>query len=216
MWIKFLSRHQIERGGVPRVYNPGDWVEIGRQYALFLISTGQAEALPEQMTELLQDGQTGIVVTGGAFDAALLGDLATKIEVRLGDPSVPWRRTLMWNRKAHLPQALLPVGFAFLDVWEAACPLLPYETLARDLGDERDRCRTMETVHELRVPVYEPGLLFLRQCDASARLLELWAEEQRDGGDKRLAFLRALYRNPMLVLALPPTWLEPGYRAMED
>jgi hypothetical protein len=44
----------------------------------------------------------------------------------------------------------------------------------------------------------------------------LWAEEQRDGGDKRLAFLRALYRNPMLVLALPPTWLEPGYRAMED
>ena len=90
-----------------------------------------------------------------------------------------------------------------------------------------DRRRTLEVVRDLRVPVYEPGVLLVRDCDGGVELLRAWVEEMGPStGDSsqgavsrtpaqdasadsaRLAFVRALYRVKPLFLALPRSWLK--------
>ena len=99
------------------------------------------------------------------------------------------------------------VGFHFLERWEAAAPLWRYGRLAADLGGAKDQERTRRVVKDLRVPVYGHELLFVRDCDGGRQLLETWREECVDGGDERLAFLRALCRVKPIFLALPRSWL---------
>jgi len=117
---------------------------------------------------------------------------------------IPYARTLFWNSKLSLRAELYPAGVGLLERWEVAVPIPDYNTLAAHVGSEADRAYTQELIHDLRVPVYEPGVLFLRRCQAGFDLLAAWNDES---GERRLAFLRALYRAKPLVLALPSVWL---------
>ncbi len=42
VWIKLLTRQYIEHQGMMREYLPGDWAEVGKQHAQFLVAQGQA------------------------------------------------------------------------------------------------------------------------------------------------------------------------------
>ncbi|MFA5054054.1 MAG: hypothetical protein WC565_08340, partial [Parcubacteria group bacterium] len=119
-------------------------------------------------------------------------------------------KNMIWDGKTKMPPHLLAVGFNLLETWEAAIPLLSYETLAASVGTDADRQATLAAVRDLRVLLYEPGAMFLRKCDATLALLERWKCERDKGGNKYLAFLRALYATPLLVCALPTTWLGKG------
>jgi len=126
------------------------------------------------------------------------------LPVTLGEPSIAYERTLLIGDGIAVPWEMVPRGFDFLDTWEAAAPIWAYETLAADVarGSERERAEAL--IGDLRVPLYSTELLFLRRCENSERLLSLW---RADGGDERLAFLRALYELKPLFLALPRSWL---------
>ncbi len=124
---------------------------------------------------------------------------------------LPWERTLFLDPAiGRVPWGLLARGFGFLTTWEAAAPVWSYETLAADVATGDERKATEALIGDLRVPLYETGLLFVRRCENSERLLNLWREE---GGDERLAFLRALYQVKPLFLALPRSWLAASARA---
>jgi len=119
-----------------------------------------------------------------------------------------WERTLFLDPAiGRVPWDQVPKGFGFLDTWEAAAPIWSYETLASHVATGEERERTETLVGDLRVPLYETGLLFVRRCEAGEALLEAWQAEYREGGEPRLAFLRALYQVKPLFLALPRSWL---------
>lgn len=126
---------------------------------------------------------------------------------------LPFDRTLLWDPGAVLKLDLISAGLRFLDRWQVAVPLWSYTELARDIGEEAERDLTERGIRDLRVPAYDPRVLFLRKCKDTEDLLAAWRHEQsrgekRRGGDTRLSFLRALYRVKPLILALPATWVQ--------
>jgi len=128
------------------------------------------------------------------------------VETRPGYET-PFERTLFLDPAIRVPWGLLGAGFEFLDNWDAASPVWAYEELACDLARGDDLKRTEALIGDLRVPVYAHELLFVRKNARGKALLAAWQEEMADGGEPRLAFLRAMYRVKPLFLALPRSWL---------
>jgi hypothetical protein len=99
-----------------------------------------------------------------------------------------------------------------LDTFDLAVPLFSYTELACHVGDDLDRAITQEVVHDLRVPLYDTRMIFLRKSQETEILIKRFESERESGKDIRLAFLRALYKTPLTVLALPITWTNPNVR----
>ncbi len=118
-------------------------------------------------------------------------------------------KTLIVGTGVQVPWQFVKDGLSFLDRWDAAAPLWQERKLASDVGSKEDRARTEALIRDLRVPLYAHELLFVRKSEAGERLLAAWKVEQDDGGDARLAFLRALYQVKPLLLSLPRSWIGP-------
>lgn len=203
IWIQLLGTKQIEHRGALKTYHAGDWVEVGKQDALRWIADGSARALGREQLKLMPD--SGIVVTGNMGVAVQW--LGRELDVVLGEPRLAFPYTLIWNPSVRLKRELLPVGFHLLKTWEIAIPLKHYDTLACHLGTKEERDYTKSIIRDLRVPVYECGVIFAKRCPSVQKLLECWKSEQGRGNNSYLAFLRALYQIKPLVCALPVTWI---------
>lgn len=208
MWVQLLSPKVVDLDGVARRYQAGDWVNVGRQTAMAWIAAKEARVVGPMTASIPKD--SGLAVT---VDSAMLRDgLAQfgleKLPVTAGPlPAVPYERTIMWDVAVKARVELFTAGLGFLDRWSMAVPVWSYDELARDVGSEADRLRTEAVVHDLRVPVYDTRLMFVRRNAESELVMQAW-EAERDGGDSRLAFLRAVYQVKPLILALPVTWLK--------
>lgn len=140
------------------------------------------------------------------------------LQLRQGRKWEPaWDRTLFVSGEYQVPWDLLTSGFHFLRRWDAAAPLWRYGVLAIDVGTKAERERTGKLTLDLRILLYEPGLLFVRSSKAGLALLETWRAECKKGKDERLAFLRALHIVKPKFCALPRSWLaEEAQRARQD
>ena len=190
-------------------------IDVGKQTALHWISSGVAW-IPEGKAADLLNKDCGIFALGDLVVDQMLGDYAGKVAVERGAwPTLPWAKTMVWNPRLRLRKELVPIGFHLLDTWQVAIPIDDYDVLASQVGSDEDRVRTMATIRDLRVPMYTPDLLFVKRCGDTERLLEQWRyqTESFEGGDPRLALLRALYVVKPLVLALPTTWV---WKNMDD
>jgi len=135
------------------------------------------------------------------------------------DWQLPWAQTLfLAPGLSHVPWTLIPAGFRFLQRgWDAAAPFLRPGVLAAELGTPAERKRTAAVALDLRVPLYEPGLLFVRDSKAGRALVATWRQECAGGADEKLAFLRALCRVKPAFCVLPYSWLaEEQLRAQQD
>ena len=204
MWVQLVTMQHVADHGKTVTRHPGDWVDVGKQQALAWVAAGEAKVIGNASKELFAD--CGILTTEPT--PATFGPVPVAIDRTLMAMLYP--KTFVWDGHAKLPPPMLAVGFALLDTWEAAIPLKSYTELAATTGSDADRAATASVVKELRVLLYEPGAMFLRKCDATLALLERWKCERERGGNKYLAFLRALYATPLLVCALPTTWLGKG------
>lgn len=200
MWVRLNSIQYLSENGRQTTHFPGEWVEVGGQLARSLLGTGQAER-PDQLDLEAMPG-CGIVVRAGGQQQAR--KRWPGLEVMEGDPSLEFTRTLYWDTAVKIRPELVTAGFGWLEQWEVALPLGSYERLARDIGNKAERAKTVKVIRDLRVPFYETGLMFLRRCRRVEALLAAWRAET---GERRLAFLRALYRVKPLVLALPVEWI---------
>ena len=123
---------------------------------------------------------------------------------------IPWPRTLFVRRGMRLDKELIEAGMRWLKSWDAAAPLLG--ALATNVGDVQEREKTLALVHDLRVPVYSPEILFVAQNEVGEAFLQAYVEE----GEGPQGLLRALYRTKPRFLALPRQWIlrdgrvEPG------
>jgi hypothetical protein len=216
MWVRLKSLVRIDKAGKPRDYYPGDWIEVGKQTAQLWISRGDAEIPSFSKGAGAQLSGSGVVVRAAAsaqyqamFDGLKIGLSMISESV----PHVAFDRTLIWHPKARLRLELIVPGFGFLDTWEIACPLYSYDELAIHFGNDDSRARTKAVIRDLRVPVYDTRLIFVRRCENTDRLFEQWGKENESGDDERLTFMRAFYQIKPLMLALPVTWTNPQYGA---
>ncbi len=219
MWIQLLGTKYIDIDGKARGYFPGDWVQVGRQTALAWIAAGEARAA-RPVTWDLPSG-SGVVLRTADGDAARaaashLGRLTRGLEMAVSaEPALPYDLTLLWEPSLSLRLELVPAGLGFVqdrpgeDAWQIAAPLHSYSEMAGAIGSREERAATEAVIGDLRVPVYDTRLLFVRRCSETEDLIGLWRAE-RGEGDERLAFLRALWRVPALLLPLPTTWTGKG------
>lgn len=123
------------------------------------------------------------------------------------DWAIPFERTLFIAPGTGVPWDLVRAGFDFLGQWDAAAPLWRYGASAGTIGTPADQKRTQEITHDLRLLVYAHELLFVRASEAGQALVSTWLAEYAEGGEARLAFLRALYIVKPRFCALPRSWL---------
>lgn len=132
---------------------------------------------------------------------------AAGLPVELADaPAVPFEKTLIVEAGTRVPFDLLLAAWRFLDKWDAAVPLWRSGITATDAGEPAERARTQAVAMDLRVPLHTVELLFARAGSAGEELVAEWVN-QMDGGDKRLAFLRALHLVKPRLCILPTSWL---------
>lgn len=205
VWVRAKTILNVEENGKRKQYHPGDWCKMGRHQAREFLRRDQIEILKSAILQTVQDLTDCAILLRGVLPEPRLSYLAAKF------PGVPTNnyegypddrgRFLIWDTSAELRHDLILTGFHLLGKWQLAVPLLDYNTLASDIGTDEDRAETKRVIHDLRVPVYDTRILFVRQCRETRSLFELWNE-----GDD-LAFLRALYQSRPVINALPPSWV---------
>lgn len=149
----------------------------------------------------------GIVLTGRDDH---LEELARSkgYKVRV-DPQMAlvWDKNLFLAPETQVPWDLLPAAWHFLERWDAAVPLWRYGVNACDVGSKQEQKRTRAVARDLRVLLHAVELLFVRDSEQGRALMETYRTELEDSEEKRLAFLRALYRVKPRCCVLPRSWL---------
>jgi hypothetical protein len=131
-----------------------------------------------------------------------------KVSLQHGDtPELIFVKTLITVPGTRVPWDLLPAAWILLENWDAAVPLWRYDTTAEGAGTVGEREETRLIIRDLRVLLHCYELLFVRKNEAGQALVETWVREYSSGGDKRLAFLRALYHVKPRLCVLPTSWL---------
>ena len=208
MWVQLRSMQYVTENGKQVAKYPGDWVDVGRQIANLWISRGEAHIPGGQIERVHGDG-VGIVVDG-SLDAAyktleIFGD---SLNVQASSPALLFEHSMIWNTGLQIRSEMIATGFSFLDTWEIAVPLWNYQQLAITAGDKDERDLTEKIIRDLRVPVYDTRLMFVKRSQTTTELFDLWRKDVRDGRDERLSFLRAIYNVKPFILALPTTWTD--------
>lgn len=211
VWVKLLTVKNIERAGKMTTHRPGDWVQVGKQLALRWRNQGDAELPDKDIAEFIDVDTSGIVIVDHEEAGRMaLAEIAGRVGVTYGMAELRWPKTLLWNPELPLRLELLPIGYHLLDTWQVAVPMYDYEVLACDVGEKADRGRTKGIIHELRVPLYDWRMVFVRRCSDTEYLLNCWDEERIDSTDPFHSFLRAVYRAKPLICTLPTTWSDRG------
>ena len=205
MWVQLAATKYIEKLGVQQRYSPGDWVEVGKQTALLWLSEGSARIPdPAQIASLNPDG-SGILTDKRDLMCKQLISLGEYVVIEEGKLlSLPFSRTVWIDSLLSVRPELIPVGLLMLDTWEIAVPLMDYKTLAIHEGTEQEREKTKQVIRDLRVPMYDTRLMFMKKTPAVTELLRLYTKD----GYNPLSFLRAVYTVKPFILALPCTWTE--------
>lgn len=213
MWVKLLSTKHVDVKGQRKTFHPGDWVQVGGQQARRWIAAAEAEVPDMRKSGLLAKGAGAVIRGDTVAGSRLLLKYAEGMRIDTTNPySVPYQYTLMMRAVAPVRPELFPVGFSLLKTWEIAVPLASYEKLACHVGEGWEQKRTKEIVHDLRVPLYDARLMFVRDCEGARRLMRAWEDERINSENESHSLLRAIYRVKPLVLALPVTWLGVGPR----
>lgn len=218
-WVQLKTIKNIERNGKLRQYRPGDWVAVGKATALRWIAEGEASDPKAEIREFVGD-DFGIRIVGssgvGRDILSQAGD-GDPIPTSIDGPLLPWELTLIWDPASLLRKELLSIGFNFLSVWQVACPLMKYEVMASSIGGPEDKDITVKLIGDLRVPMYNPRLVFVKRCSDTREMIKVWKEEQElSPNSLHHSFLRAIYRTKPLILALPPNWTDPNYLSSAD
>jgi hypothetical protein len=199
--VKLKVIKHIEVAGKMQTLHPGDWVSVGRGLAERWILADEAW---RPNADLTAPPGAGVMVRGQPNPGCKV--LEALPHTQNGD-HLPYPKTLIWDPALGCRVELLGVGFRLLDKWLAAAPLLSYDQLACHFGDEAERELTRSVVRDMRVPLYDTRMVFVRRCAETVELMNLWNEERRRGRDERLAFLRAVYRAKPVICALPVSWV---------
>lgn len=213
VWVRLLNIQYVEEHGKNVTKYPGDWVKVNSRIASLWISQGSAEVPGDGRIGELYKGEAGVAVLGDSRAAEItLDPFSDDLEIRMCEPEIFKDRMVIWDTSLSLRRELLPIGLMLLDRWEVAAPLCDYDLLASSAGSEYDREMAQKFIRDLRVPLYDPRLVFIRDKPAAKRVVKYWNGYVGDGVDQKIALLMAVYRAKPLILALPITWTDNSAR----
>ena len=211
-WVKAVRtviRHNLKGAYVK--YAPGDWFECHNQELAELLQQGLVESSALDIRANFENMDAGVLTIGHNAPEDMFK--AYGLEVRRGKFGLPWERTALWHSGARLTAEAVVLGLMRVDAddpdlaWEMAAMLDKKSRLAKDIGTEADKARTLEVLGDLRLPVYDTGALWVRRTEMTEEVLRLWSAEVAAGADERHAFLRTIYSCRVLLCTLPADWI---------
>jgi hypothetical protein len=208
--------YETNEHGEQVTYHPPSWVPVSKARARELIANGQVR-IPrsDRYREAMQFDDCGIVIRSGEASLPELGRVGELVSVEYDDIRLPFQYTMLWRaEKIALREQAIIAGFSKLldfegtgkEKWEILAMLADENKIAADYGSKWERDKTLETIGDLRLPVYETGILWVRKTENSERVIAAWVEELEQGADERHAFLRALYTHRAMTYTLAPDW----------
>jgi len=193
-------------------YHPGDWIEVKKKRAKKLLASGKAE-IPRQdiMSDVAGFNECGILIRGE--EQELLFD--SRIEVSFGEISLPYENvTVLLKPNYYITWKAIEAGLLRItnfedtdaEPWEMMAMLFDNDVTADDVGTEDERAKTKELIGDLRLPVYDTDILWVRKTDSTEAVIDRWVKELETSNDEKHSFLRALYAERAMMLTLPSGW----------
>lgn len=213
VWVRAVGGFFYSEGGQQKQARPGDWVSVGKHRARQLLGEGTAEIPePHRRAEAQELDRCGVVVRGDTMpEKSYFGVLHHQVS----EPALPYEYTVIWEPSLQVPLQGIEAGLMRLmsaelfpdgDSWEALATLVSLTTLAGDVGSPGEQAKTEVIVGDLRLPVYDTRLLWIRKTLATENFIALWASELEKGSDEQHSFLRSLYSSRIMMCTLPPGW----------
>ena len=202
--------------GAYTTYQPGDWFECKNQEMRQLVETGMVDTTPDILRSEYRVSDAGVLLRGMAPEPAGLDKYGLECKRMKGALSLPWERTVILGKGKSITAPSIVIGLSRIEAaadvdYEMAVMLASQTRLARDVGTEADQRRTLEVLGDLRLPVYDTSVLWVRRTEATEGWLAAWAKELADGSGEQHAFLRTLYTRRILVCTLPARWVARWY-----
>jgi hypothetical protein len=208
VWVQLITAKTIYLDGETKQYHSGDWVNVGKALGLRMLELREARTTDITKLDIFNasgDNQ-GVYFAGNATRGKeILHKSLGPANWATAPPIFRWSKVMYWDASTVPSLEVIPVAWDLLDKWEVVAPLYSYDKLATELGTKEDRELTKGVILDLRVPVYDCRVLFLRKCPATEELMERWAAEP---GDRQLAFMRALWQVKPLIMSTPRTWAD--------
>lgn len=199
MWIQLLKPKRIEVNGKPTNYNTGDWVNVGRQYALLLISQNEARCLDSNLPPVA--ATAGFLFIKQSHVAKVSSDLKVT-NLSEWDYTLPYSENfLIGNKITHYQK--IPLMFDKLKQFDVIAPLTDSLALYFVTNDNRDMAKS--ELLDLRTPVYNADFVFFRRNAKTQSIVKNWKQKSKVY-DSNLALTISLFRNPCLLLALPTSY----------
>lgn len=210
MWVQLLKHQRIEVRGIAKQYNPGDWIEVGKQTAMLWISQGIAVNPKFNLSREYVDSTAGIVLVN-SINERLLDNITHDIKhiphQQSNKPDMLYSENMIWSNGVGVKRELVPIGFKLIRNWQIALPLYDYDLLATHFGTDEEKHYVKSVIHDLRVPIYNTNLIFIRRCDETKELLNQWELERQIVSNVNLAFHVAMYKVKPILCALPTSWI---------
>lgn len=210
VWVQLLKPKLIETNGILKQYRAGDWYEAGKQTALSWIQQGIAKRNDFSLATEYIDMTSGIVIVNSK-NHQLVNNIKQDlpgIDIAENDKAkMMFSENMIWSNAVKIKRENVIIGFKLLDKWQVAMPLYSYDKLAVHLVSDKNKDYCLSVLHDLRVPVYNTNLMFIRSCDQTKELLEQWQHEQELIDNPHLAFHVAYYKTKVLLNALPVSWI---------
>jgi hypothetical protein len=212
-WVKTIRPIiRYDLSGAYRRYMPGDWFECRNQERAELVRGGFIEGHLAGISVNFTDLDAGVLALGQPVPPETFNRYGIKLQY--GDTiELPWERTLLWHTRTPMTPEGAALGLMRIDAenqdsaWEMAAMLKGETLLARDVGTELEQERTLEALGDLRLPVYETGILWVRRTETTEEVIRLWQSEVADGADAQHAFIRTIYTLPVILCTLPAKWV---------
>ena len=231
VWVRAIDVLYVNENGQRVTKRAGEWAEVGKHQARMLLASGQAE-IPKRDTrnEVQEYDQCGVRVriplaplsshipwfhrADFTIDISVFGDLADKLVFTQGEPAITHDFTVIWKPSTPVVPHAVEMGLARLhsfedtdaEPWEMLAILASETEWADSFGSDEERAKTEGAIGDLRIPVYDTNMLWVRKTERTEAVIARWLTELRQGADEQHAFLRALYAEHVLMCTLPANW----------
>jgi len=209
VWVQVKSIFYGDEKGKLITYFPGDWVQVSRTKAIYLQNEGIAKIPDNTIYKHLSLKDCGVAMIGPSAESKSVSIYPASLPTRALDiPGIPFPRTILWNPDTPANVPLFMAGLNLLEKWDILAPIKDYELLAQDYVTEDDREWASEMLPDLRLPLFNMDLLFIKKNDVTSHLVTLWNEFVATGHASDISFLCAVYHTRPLLLSLPIIWTD--------
>jgi len=211
--LQALKSFSIEEAGTARRLRAGDWFYTGKHFARILIGDGRAcIPRPDVQAEVFCIANAYLAVGNPFMITGPKHDYITIVS--LDEIPQDASTVCIWRGQNGIIYPAVMAGLTLLDdpavsdgyKWDILAMITGREKWLKDFGNEETCAQTVELIHDLRVPAYNPLVLWLRLSPSGWRFLEKFLRDIEAGIEHHHAFARALYCTRLRVYTLPSDW----------